>query len=132
MRLFLSLIHICPTAKGRKHLITSKIEHHAVLYTCEALEKEGYRVTYLDVDKEGHVDLEQLKRELSEDTALVTIMAANNEIGTIQPIKEIAELAHAVGAKFHTDAVQAVSYTHLMISVQNNQSNFGKFGTYDT
>ena len=105
-----------PTAKGRRHLITSKIEHHAVLYTCEALEKEGYRVTYLDVDKEGHVDLEQLKRELSEDTALVTIMAANNEIGTIQPIKEIAELAHAVGAKFHTDAVQAVG--HMPIDVQ--------------
>nr|WP_295948455.1 aminotransferase class V-fold PLP-dependent enzyme [uncultured Agathobaculum sp.] len=105
-----------PTAKGRKHLITSKIEHHAVLYTCEALEKEGYRVTYLDVDKEGHVDLEQLKRELSEDTALVTIMAANNEIGTIQPIREIAELAHSVGAKFHTDAVQAVG--HMPIDVQ--------------
>ncbi len=105
-----------PTAKGRKHLITSKIEHHAVLYTCEALEKEGYRVTYLDVDNEGHVDLEQLKRELSEDTALVTIMAANNEIGTIQPIKEIAELAHSVGAKFHTDAVQAVG--HMPIDVQ--------------
>ena len=105
-----------PTAKGRKHLITSKIEHHAVLYTCEALEKEGYRVTYLDVDKEGRVDLEQLKRELSEDTALVTIMAANNEIGTIQPIKEIAELAHSVGAKFHTDAVQAVG--HMPIDVQ--------------
>lgn len=102
-----------PTAKGRKHLITSKIEHHAVLYTCEALEKEGFRVTYLDVDKEGHVDLEQLKNALSEDTALVTIMAANNEIGTIQPLKEIAALAHSVGAKFHTDAVQAVGHMHI-------------------
>ena len=101
-----------PTAKGRKHLITSKIEHHAVLYTCEALEREGFRVTYLDVDKEGHVDLEQLKRELSEDTALVSVMAANNEIGTIQPLKEIAALAHSVGAKFHTDAVQAVGHMH--------------------
>ena len=77
-----------------------------MLYTCEALEKEGYRVTYLNVDKEGRVDLEQLKAELSEDTALVSVMAANNEIGTIQPIKQIAELAHSVGAKFHTDAVQ--------------------------
>ena len=102
-----------PTAKGRKHIITSKIEHHAVLYTCEALEKEGYRVTYLNVDKEGHVDLEQLKNELSEDTALVSVMAANNEIGTIQPLKQISELAHSVGAKFHTDAVQAVGHMHI-------------------
>lgn len=102
-----------PSPKGRKHIITSKIEHHAVLYTCEALEKEGYRVTYLNVDKEGHVDLEQLKNELSEDTALVSIMAANNEIGTIQPLKQISELAHSVGAKFHTDAVQAVGHMHI-------------------
>ena len=102
-----------PSSKGRKHIITSKIEHHAVLYTCEALEKEGYRVTYLNVDKEGRVDLEQLKAELSEDTALASVMAANNEIGTIQPIKQIAELAHSVGAKFHTDAVQAVGHMHI-------------------
>ena len=102
-----------PSSKGRKHIITSKIEHHAVLYTCEALEKEGYRVTYLNVDKEGHIDLEQLKNELSEDTALVSVMAANNEIGTIQPLKQISELAHSVGAKFHTDAVQAVGHMHI-------------------
>ena len=104
------------SAKGRKHLITSKIEHHAVLYTCEALEKEGFRVTYLDVDKEGRVDLDQLRAEISDDTALVTIMAANNEIGTIQDLKAISEIAHAHGAVFHTDAVQAVG--HMPINVQ--------------
>lgn len=105
-----------PGAKGRKHIVTSKIEHHAVLYTCEALEKEGFRVTYLDVDKQGRVDLEQLKRELSEDTALVTIMAANNEIGTIQPIREIGEIARAHKILFHTDAVQAVGQLEIDLS----------------
>ncbi len=105
-----------PAGKKRRHIITSKIEHHAVLYTCQALEKEGFKVTYLDVDKEGRVDLEQLKNELSGDTALVSVMAANNEIGTIQPVKEIARLAHEAGAKFHTDAVQAVG--HMPIDVQ--------------
>ena len=85
------------SARGRKHIITSKIEHHAVLYTCEALEKEGYPVTYLDVDAEGHVDLEQLKSVISDQTAIVTIMAANNEIGTIEDLKAISEIAHAHG-----------------------------------
>ncbi len=103
------------TARGRKHIITSKIEHHAVLYTCEALEKEGYPVTYLDVDSEGHVDLEQLKSVISDQTAIVTIMAANNEIGTIQDLKAIAEIAHAHGAVFHTDAVQAVGHMHINV-----------------
>lgn len=101
------------SAKGRTHIITSRIEHHAVLYTCEALEKEGFTVTYLNVDNLGRVDLEQLKSVISDNTALVTIMAANNEIGTIQPIREIAEIAHAHGAVFHTDAVQAVGHMHI-------------------
>lgn len=105
-----------PTNHGRKHIITSKIEHHAVLYTCEALEKEGWRVTYLDVDKFGHVDLEQLRREISDDTAIVSIMAANNEIGTVQDLKAISEIAHAHGAVFHTDAVQATG--HIPLDVQ--------------
>lgn len=104
------------SARGKKHIITSKIEHHAVLYTCEALEKEGYPVTYLDVDAQGHVDLEQLKSVITDQTALVTIMAANNEIGTIQDLKAIADIAHAHGAVFHTDAVQAVG--HMPIDVQ--------------
>lgn len=104
------------SARGKKHIITSKIEHHAVLYTCEALEKEGYPVTYLDVDAQGHVDLEQLKSVITDQTALVTIMAANNEIGTIQNLKAISEIAHAHGAVFHTDAVQAVG--HMPIDVQ--------------
>ncbi len=102
-----------PSAKGRTHIITSCIEHHAVLYTCQALEKEGFTVTYLNVDKLGRVDLEQLKSVISDNTALVTIMAANNEIGTIQQIREIAEIAHAHGAVFHTDAVQAVGHMHI-------------------
>ncbi|MGE4548248.1 MAG: cysteine desulfurase NifS [Intestinibacillus sp.] len=103
------------TAKGRKHIITSKIEHHAVLYTCEYMETLGYRVTYLDVDSQGHVDLDQLRREISADTALVSVMAANNEIGTIQPLAEIAKIAHEAGALFHTDAVQGVG--HMPINV---------------
>ena len=101
------------SARGRRHIITSRIEHHAVLYTCEALEDEGFTVTYLDVDKQGHVDLEQLKNAISDNTALVTIMAANNEIGTIQDLKAISEIAHAHGALFHTDAVQAVGHMHI-------------------
>ena len=104
------------SARGKKHIITSKIEHHAVLYTCEALEKEGYPVTYLDVDAQGHVDLEQLKSVITDQTALITIMAANNEIGTIQNLKAISEIAHAHGAVFHTDAVQAVG--HMPLDVQ--------------
>lgn len=89
------------------HIITTKIEHHAVLHTCEYLEKNGFEVTYLDVDAEGLVRLEDLKAAIKPTTILVTIMTANNEIGTIQPIKEIAKIAHEHGALMHTDAVQA-------------------------
>lgn len=90
------------------HIITSKIEHHAILHTCEYLEKvHGFEVTYLDVDAEGKVDLDQLKSVISDNTILVSIMYANNEVGTIQPIKEITKIAHQYGALMHTDAVQA-------------------------
>lgn len=90
-----------------KHIITSKIEHHAILHTCEYLEKKGYEVTYLDVDENGVVSLEQLRASIREDTILISIMFANNEIGTLQPIKEIGEIAREHGILFHTDAVQA-------------------------
>lgn len=92
---------------GRKKIITSKIEHHAVLHTCEALAREGYEIVYLDVDSYGVVDLEQLRREADDTTALVAVMFANNEIGTVEPVRQIAEIAHAVGALCFTDAVQA-------------------------
>ena len=99
-----------------KHIITSRIEHHAVLHTCEYLEKMGARVTYLDVDSEGLVDPGQLERAIRPDTILISVMAANNEVGTIQPVKEIGEIAAAHGVLFHTDAVQA--YGHLPLAVQ--------------
>lgn len=95
-------------AKGKKKIITSKIEHHAVLHTCASLEKEGFEVVYIGVDKDGFVDLDELSRECDGNTAIVAIMYANNEIGTIQPIKEIAKIAKAAGALMFTDAVQAV------------------------
>jgi cysteine desulfurase len=90
-----------------KHIITSRIEHHAVLHTCEYLEKNGYEVTYLDVDENGIVDLEELKQAIRQDTILISVMFANNEIGTLQPVREIGEIAHEHGILFHTDAVQA-------------------------
>ena len=100
-------------AKGRTHIVTSKIEHHAVLHTCEALEKEGFTVTYVGVDSDGVIDLAELERSVSEKTALVCVMYANNEVGTIQPIKEICDVAHKVGAWMFTDAVQAVGNVEI-------------------
>ena len=97
------------------HIITSKIEHHAVLHTCEYLEKQGFDVTYLDVDEYGLIDLEQLERSITDKTILISIMFANNEIGTIQPIKEIGRIAKEKGVYFHTDAVQAIG--HIKIDV---------------
>ena len=101
--------------KGR-HIITSKVEHHAILHTCAYLEKKGFEVTYLDVDEYGTVDLEQLKAAIRPDTILISIMFANNEIGTIMPIKEIGAIAKEHGILFHTDAVQA--FAHVPISVE--------------
>ncbi len=99
-----------------KHIITSAIEHHAVLHTCEYLEKQGYEVTYVGVDEQGVLKLEELKTAIRPDTILISVMFANNEIGTIQPIKEIGEIAKEHGIIFHTDAVQA--YGQLPINVE--------------
>ena len=93
--------------KGRTHIVTSAIEHHAVLHTCQALEREGFTVTYIGVDEFGVVKLDELREAVTENTALVAVMYANNEIGTIEPISEICEIAHAKGALMFTDAVQA-------------------------
>lgn len=90
------------------HIITSKIEHPAILNSCRSLEKEGVRVTYLNVDKNGFVDLRELEKAINKDTILISIMMANNEIGTIEPVQEIAEIAHINNVIFHTDAVQAI------------------------
>ena len=98
-----------------KHIITSKIEHHAILHTCEYLEKLGYEISYIDVDENGIVKLDELEAAIREDTILISIMFANNEIGTIEPVKEIGRIAHEYGVIFHTDAVQA--YAHVPINV---------------
>ena len=105
--------------KKGNHIITSKIEHHAILHTCEWLEKHGYEVTYLNVDENGLVSLEELEAAIRPETILVSIMAANNEIGTIQPIKEIGAIAHAHGALFHTDAVQAFGHIPMNVNEMN-------------
>ncbi len=105
--------------KGKNHIITSKFEHHAVLHTCKALEKEGFEVTYLDVYENGIVKVEDVKNAIKDTTALVTIMYANNEIGTIQPIKEIGALCRENKVIFHTDAVQAIGNVEINVEEQN-------------
>ncbi len=106
--------------KEGKHIITSAVEHHAVLHTCEYLEEErGFEVTYLPVDEEGKVDPKDVQEAIREDTILITIMLANNEVGTIQPIAEIGELAKEAGITFHTDAVQAVG--NIQVDVNDLQ-----------
>lgn len=103
--------------KNKKHIITSAFEHHAVLHTLKEMEKQGFSVTYLPVYEDGFIKIEDLKNAITKETCLVTIMFANNEIGTIQPIKEIGEICKQNGIIFHTDAVQAVG--HLPINVQD-------------
>lgn len=102
------------SSKG-KHIITSRIEHHAILHTCAYLQKSGYEITYLDVDKNGTISLDELKNAIRPDTVLISVMTANNEIGTIEPVAEIGKIAHENGILFHTDAVQA--YGHIPINV---------------
>ncbi len=105
-------------AKGN-HIITSKIEHPAVIHTCEYLEKEGFDVTYLDVDQYGMINPEDLRKAITDKTILISIMYANNEIGTIQPIEEISKIAKERGIYFHTDAVQAIGNIRIDVKEQN-------------
>lgn len=104
--------------KGR-HIITSAIEHHAVLHTCEYLEKQGYEVTYVGVDEDGIIKLDELEAAIRPDTILITVMAANNEIGTLQPIREIGAVAKKHGVLFHTDAVQAFGHCPINVDEDN-------------
>ncbi|WP_303819219.1 cysteine desulfurase NifS [Ruminococcus flavefaciens] len=104
--------------RGKKHIVTSVFEHHAVLHTCEYLEKQGFEVTYVPVSDKGLIDPEDVRKAIREDTALVTIMYANNEIGTIQPIDEIAAICKEKKVLFHTDAVQAVGHVEIDVHKQ--------------
>lgn len=106
-------------AKKGKHIITTAIEHHAVLHTCEALEKEGYEVTYLPVDEDGLISVEQVRAAMRDDTLIVTVMFANNEVGTIEPIAEIGALCRERNVLFHTDAVQAVCHIPIDVKAMN-------------
>lgn len=105
-------------SKGN-HIITSKIEHHAILHTCDYLEQEGYEVTYLDVDENGFISLEELEKAIRPTTILISIMFANNEIGTIEPVAEIGRIAHEHGVLFHTDAVQAFGQVPIDVDAMN-------------
>ena len=106
-------------SKGKKHIISTAFEHHAVLHTLSKLEKEGFEITLLDVHENGLVSAEQVREAIREDTCLVTIMYANNEIGTVQPIKEIGAVCREKGVIFHTDAVQAAGHLHIDVKEQN-------------
>ena len=101
------------------HIITTKIEHHAILNTCAYLEKNGFEITYLDVDSEGFVSLEDVENAISDKTILISVMFANNEIGTIEPVREIGEIAHKYGILFHTDAVQAMCHVPINVTEMN-------------
>lgn len=101
------------------HIITTKIEHHAILNTCAYLEKNGFEVTYLDVDSEGFVSLEDIENAITDKTILISVMFANNEIGTIEPVREIGEIAHKHGILFHTDAVQALCHVPINVTEMN-------------
>lgn len=114
--------------KGKRHLISTKIEHHAVLHTLQALEKEGFEVTYLDVGENGIINPDDVKEAIRDDTALVTIMYANNEIGTIQPVSIIGSICKEKGVIFHTDAVQAVG--HLKINVVDENIDMLSFSSH--
>ena len=106
-------------AKSGKHIISSKIEHHAVLHTLQSLEKQGFEVTYLDVDSTGKISLDELEKSIRPDTILITIMAANNEIGTIEPIAKIGKIAKDHKIIFHTDAVQAIGSIEIDVQKMN-------------
>lgn len=106
-------------SEGKKHIITTAIEHHAILHSCAALEKEGFEVTYLPVDEKGRVTPQQVAEAIREDTALVTVMYANNEIGTIEPIAEIGQVCRDAGVLFHTDAVQTAGILPIDVQTQN-------------
>lgn len=104
--------------KGKKHIITSVFEHHAILHTCQDLEKKGFEVTYVPISPDGFVNPADIKNAIRDDTAVVTIMYANNEIGTIQPVEEIAGICHEKNVIFHTDAVQAVGHVEIDVHKQ--------------